>query len=130
MEEGKLKLTDPVGKYIPEFKNSKVAVETARCAVPMSDQAPTGRRPLLPGSGESRYHHHRPADAHFGARLGGIANADFQSLLNSRKPTETLADLFPAWARCHSISSPARNGDTAGWQGLTPWAALSKSFLG
>jgi len=26
MEEGKLKLTDPVSKYIPEFKNSKVAV--------------------------------------------------------------------------------------------------------
>src|SRR3954469_6025526 len=25
-EEGKLRLTDPVAKYIPEFKNSKVAV--------------------------------------------------------------------------------------------------------
>ena len=32
MEEGKLKLTDPVAKYIPEFKNSKVAMEA--CAAP------------------------------------------------------------------------------------------------
>ena len=63
MEEGKLKLTDPVAKYIPEFRNSKVALEAVRGAVPMSDGTPR-RRPLLRGSGESRYHHRRPADAH------------------------------------------------------------------
>src|ERR1035441_9166247 len=40
MEEGKLKLTDPVAKYIPEFKNSKVAVEAVRTPAPMSDQGP------------------------------------------------------------------------------------------
>ena len=40
MEEGKLKLTDPVAKYIPEFRNSKVALEAVRGAVPMSDGTP------------------------------------------------------------------------------------------
>jgi CubicO group peptidase (beta-lactamase class C family) len=29
MEEGKLRLTDPVSRFIPEFKDSKVAIETA-----------------------------------------------------------------------------------------------------
>ncbi len=45
MEEGKLKLTDPVGKYIPEFRNSKVAVETVRGR---RFRCPTSSRP---GSG-------------------------------------------------------------------------------
>src|SRR5271157_4917330 len=40
MEEGKLKLTDPVAKYIAEFKNSKVAVEAVHTSAPMSDQGP------------------------------------------------------------------------------------------
>src|SRR5829696_1894652 len=29
MEEGKLRLTDPVSRFIPEFKDTKVAIETA-----------------------------------------------------------------------------------------------------
>ena len=44
LEEGKLKLTDPVSKYIPEFKGAcKVAVEAVRAAAPMSDSAPWPR---------------------------------------------------------------------------------------
>ena len=38
--EGKLKLTDPVSKFIPEFKNSKVAVAMVRTEVPMADGGP------------------------------------------------------------------------------------------
>jgi Beta-lactamase len=34
--EGKLKLTDPVSKYIPEFKNPKVLVESASLPEPMA----------------------------------------------------------------------------------------------
>jgi CubicO group peptidase (beta-lactamase class C family) len=81
MEEGKLKLTDPVAKYIPEFKNSKVALETVRGAVPMSDQA----------SGNGDRYYLAPANHEItiidllthtsGLATGGIANADFQSLL-------------------------------------------------
>jgi CubicO group peptidase (beta-lactamase class C family) len=95
MEDGKLKLTDPVSKYIPEFKNSKVALELVRSAVPMSDQAPA--------NGERYYT--VPANHEItiidlithtsGLATGGITNADFQSLLKSRKPTDTLADFIP-----------------------------------
>jgi CubicO group peptidase (beta-lactamase class C family) len=38
MEEGKLKLTDPVAKYIPEFKSSKVAVEAVHTSAPQKLQ--------------------------------------------------------------------------------------------
>jgi len=37
LEEGKLKLTDPVSKFIPEFRDSKVAIEFKRPALPMAD---------------------------------------------------------------------------------------------
>ena len=95
MEEGKLKLTDPVAKYIPEFKNSKVAVEAVRTAPPMSDQGP--------GDGERYY----PVPANHdiaiidllthtsGLGSGGITGPDLQKLLQARTPTETLADFIP-----------------------------------
>jgi CubicO group peptidase (beta-lactamase class C family) len=95
MEEGKLKLTDPVAKYIPEFKDSKVAVETVRGTIPMSDQPPA--------AGE-RYHV-VPANHDItiidllthtsGLASGGITNAEVQKLLQSRKPTDTLAGFIP-----------------------------------
>ena len=94
MEDGKLKLTDPVAKYIPEFKNSKVALEAARGTVPMSDQTPAGER-----------YYAVPANHDItiidllthtsGLATGGITNADFQSILKARKPTDTLADFIP-----------------------------------
>ena len=94
MEEGKLKLTDPVAKYIPEFKNSKVALETVRGAVPMSDQGPAGDRYyLVPANHEITIIDLLTHTS--GLATGGIANADFQSLLKSRKPTDTLADFIP-----------------------------------
>lgn len=94
MEEGKLKLTDPVGKYIPEFKNSKVALESVRAAVPMSDQAPAGDRYyLVPANHDITIIDLLTHTS--GLATGGIANADFQSLLKSRKPTDTLADFIP-----------------------------------
>jgi CubicO group peptidase (beta-lactamase class C family) len=95
MEDGKLKLTDPVSKYIPEFKNSKVALELVRGAVPMSDQPPA--------SGERYYT--VPANHEItiidllthtsGLATGGVTNEDVQKLLKARKPTDTLADFIP-----------------------------------
>jgi CubicO group peptidase (beta-lactamase class C family) len=95
MEEGKLRLTDPVAKYIPEFKNSKVALETVRGAVPMSDQAPAGgdRYYLVPANRDITIIDLLTHTS--GLAAGGIANADFQSLLKSRKPTDNLADFIP-----------------------------------
>ena len=52
IEEGKVRLTDPVSKFIPEFKGLKVAVE--------KDGGGRTRR------GGARDHHPRPADPHLG----------------------------------------------------------------
>ena len=94
MEEGKLKLTDPVSQYIPEFKNAQVMVETERMAPPMTDRA------ALP---EKTYT--VPAERQItiidllthtsGLASGGIANAEFLKLFNARKPADTLADFIP-----------------------------------
>jgi CubicO group peptidase (beta-lactamase class C family) len=95
MEEGKLKLTDPVSKYIPEFKNSKVAVEAVRTAAPMSDQGP--------GGGERYYTVPANHDITIidllthtsGLGSGGITGPDLQKLLQARTTTETLGDFIP-----------------------------------
>ncbi len=95
MEEGKLKLTDPVSKYIPEFKNSKVAVEAVRTAAPMTDQGPA--------AGDKYYTVPANHDITIidllthtsGLGSGGVTSADFQKLLQARTPTETLADFIP-----------------------------------
>jgi CubicO group peptidase (beta-lactamase class C family) len=95
MEDGKLKLTDPVSKYIPEFKNSKVAMEWVRNAVPMSDQPPANgeRYYTVPANHEITIIDLLTHTS--GLATGGIANEDFQKLLKSRKPADTLADFIP-----------------------------------
>ena len=95
MEEGKLKLTDPVAKYIPEFKNSKVALEAVRGAVPMSDGTPAAGDPyyVVPANHEITIIDLLTHTS--GLATGGITNADFQALLKARKPTDTLADFIP-----------------------------------
>ena len=95
MEEGKLKLTDPVSKYIPEFKDSKVAVEAVRTAAPMTDQGP--------GTGDRYYTVPANHDITIidllthtsGLGSGGLTGPDVQKLLQARTPTETLADFIP-----------------------------------
>jgi CubicO group peptidase (beta-lactamase class C family) len=95
MEEGKLKLTDPVSKYIPEFKNSKVAVEFVRTAAPMTDGGP--------GAGERYYTVPANHDITIidllthtsGLGSGGITGPDLQKLQQARTPTEKLADFIP-----------------------------------
>ncbi|MCX6632767.1 MAG: serine hydrolase [Candidatus Solibacter sp.] len=94
MEEGKLKLTDPVARYIPEFKNSKVALETVRGAVPMSDQASAADRYYqVPASHDITIIDLLTHTS--GLATGGITNADVQGLLKARMPTDTLADFIP-----------------------------------
>lgn len=94
MEEGKLKLTDPVAKYIPEFRNSKVAIENVRVPIPMADGTPGAER-----------HYTVPANHDItiidllthtsGLASGGITNEEFRKLMQSRQPSGTLADFIP-----------------------------------
>lgn len=94
MEEGKLKLTDPISKYIPEFKNPRVTVDTARSPRPMTDGPPPAEKSYTV-----------PADREItiidllthtsGLASGGASNDEFVQRLQARKPTETLADFIP-----------------------------------
>jgi CubicO group peptidase (beta-lactamase class C family) len=95
LEEGKLKLTDPVSKYIPEFKNPRVLVESASLSEPMADSSPSANKTYLV-----------PADRDItildllthtsGLASGGISEEEFAKLRQeSRRPTKTLADFIP-----------------------------------
>jgi CubicO group peptidase (beta-lactamase class C family) len=122
MEEGKLKLTDPVAKYIPEFKNSKVALETARGAVPMSDQSPAGDRYyLVPPNHDITIIDLLTHTS--GLATGGITNPDFQTLLKSRKPADTLADFVP---RLGSLPLDFQPGTQWRYSGLAGFDTLGR----
>jgi CubicO group peptidase (beta-lactamase class C family) len=123
MEEGKLKLTDPVSKYIPEFRNSKVAVEAVRTAAPMSDQGP--------GSGDKYYTVPASRDIAIidllthtsGLASGGITGPDVQKLLQARTPTETLADFIP---RLGTLALDFQPGTEWRYSGLAGFDTLGR----
>lgn len=81
MEEGKLLLTDPVSKYIPEFKAMKVAAEGG--AIVAADREITIHDLLTHTSG---------------LVSGGPSTAEVRKLLAERKETDTLADFVPRLA--------------------------------
>jgi CubicO group peptidase (beta-lactamase class C family) len=93
MEEGKLSLTDPVSKFIPEFKSPRVMV------------ANVPAQPATPSAGLVDRSYTMPADREItildllthtsGLASGGPASREFAELMKSRKPTDTLADFIP-----------------------------------
>jgi CubicO group peptidase (beta-lactamase class C family) len=123
MEEGKLKLTDPVARYIPEFKNSKVAIEAVRTAQPMTDQGP--------GTGERYYTVPASRDITIidllthtsGLASGGITGPDFQKLMQARTPEETLADFIP---RLGSLALDFQPGTQWRYSGLAGFDTLGR----
>src|SRR5205085_5100602 len=92
IEEGKVRLSDPVSRYIPEFKELKVAVPQ-----PAQGQAAAGARGAAP-----RFYT-VPAEREItikdllthtsGLVSGTISTAEAGK--NPRKPNETLADYIP-----------------------------------
>ena len=93
MEEGKLRLTDPVWKFIPEFRNARVAVEDERQARPMADISPVRKTVMVPAEREIEIIDLLTHTS--GLATGGIANGEFTNLMKERKPTDTLADFIP-----------------------------------
>jgi len=96
MEEGKLRLTDPVSRFIPEFKNMKVAV---------IEERPAGAPPLPRGTPPDFYT--VPASRELtiqdllthvnGLNTGGAAsNAEVKKI--ELKAGESLADYIPRLA--------------------------------
>lgn len=122
MEEGKLKLTDPVWKYIPEFKDAKVAVEHTRAAAPLSDDP----------AGKPQYHA-VPADREItiidllthtsGLGSGGAGNAEYLKVQQARKPTDTLADFIP---RLGPLALDFQPGSQWRYSGLAAFDTLGR----
>jgi CubicO group peptidase (beta-lactamase class C family) len=91
IEEGKVRLSDPVSRFIPEFKELKVAV---------AQPAPAGARGATPAA--PRFYV-VPAEREItirdllthtsGLGSGTISNAEATKL--ARKPTDTLSDYIP-----------------------------------
>ena len=93
MEEGKLRITDPVSKYIPSFKDSKVAVEQPRQGPPPADGPATPQFSTVPVAREVTI---RDLLTHVsGIGSGPMSSADMRRSGTVRKPTDTLADYVP-----------------------------------
>ncbi len=103
IEEGRVRLNDPVSRYIPEFKNLKVAVAQAtpggRGGAPPPPPAAAGGRGAAPNF------YTVPADREVtvkdllthlsGLASGTMSNSSIQNPAISRKPTDKLADYIP-----------------------------------
>ncbi len=95
MEEGKLKITDPVSKYIPSFKELRVAVaEPKRAGANAAEDEPTPVKYYrVPAEREVTI---RDLLTHVsGLASGTMSNDSIRVPEIQRKPTDTLADYIP-----------------------------------
>ena len=95
MEEGKLRITDPVSKYIPSFKDLKVAVEEPR----QGAQNPSGtpKYYAVPAVREITI---RDLLTHVsGLGSGPMSSASIGDAEIARKPTDGLSDYVPRLGR-------------------------------
>ena len=95
LDEGKLKLTDPVSKFIPEFKNPKVAMTTVESEVPMADRPPVTEPQLytVPAHREITIIDLLTHTSGLGS--GGVSGPEFQKVQQTLKAPDTLADFIP-----------------------------------
>lgn len=96
MEEGKLRLNDPISRFIPEFRNPKVAV--LKSTTPPPPAAP-GQPPPAPDIytiPASRIITVRDLLTHTsGLGSGGPSAGEMAKVAQTRTPTDTLADYIP-----------------------------------
>jgi CubicO group peptidase (beta-lactamase class C family) len=101
IEEGKVHLTDPVSRYIPEFKNMKVAV--AQTAGEGRGGSPMGAAPAPGGRAGVPQFYTIPAEreitirdllTHVSGLASGAISSDETRKLN-RRPEENLASYIP-----------------------------------
>jgi CubicO group peptidase (beta-lactamase class C family) len=106
IEEGKVRLNDPVSRYIPEFKNLKVAIAQP---APAGRGAPQAAAPAPAAGGRGAApapnFYTVPADREItvkdllthvsGLASGPMSNSTAQAPGVARKPTDKLADYIP-----------------------------------
>jgi CubicO group peptidase (beta-lactamase class C family) len=96
MEEGKLRLSDPVSRFVPEFK-------TLKYAVPLDQTASAGRGAGSGAPSEETPFYTAPTNREITIRdllthtsglvSGGVSATEAAKI--TRKPTDTLADYLP-----------------------------------
>jgi CubicO group peptidase (beta-lactamase class C family) len=94
MEEGKLRITDPVSKYIPSFKDLKVAVAQPRQGQPAADE-PAGPPKFYTVPAEREVTIRDLLTHVSGLVSGNLSTATIRLPEIARKPTDTLADYVP-----------------------------------
>jgi CubicO group peptidase (beta-lactamase class C family) len=96
MEEGKLRITDPVSKYIPGFKDLKVAVAQPRVGPPPgAGDEPAGPPKFYTVPAEREITIRDLLTHTSGLASGPMSNSDIRRPEIARKPTDTLADYVP-----------------------------------
>jgi len=96
MEEGKLRITDPVSKYIPSFKDLKVAVALPRQGPPPgAGDEPAGPPKFYTVPAEREITIRDLLTHTSGLASGPMSTSDIRRPEIARKPTETLADYIP-----------------------------------
>ena len=106
MEEGKVRLTDPVSRFIPEFKDMKVAVTKAGESEP---ELVTAKRAITI---QDLLTHTS------GLGSGGPGSKDMGKLMRERKPTDTLADFIPRLAKLPLDFQPGTQWRYSGLAGM------------
>lgn len=92
LEEGKIRLNDPVSKFIPEFKGLKVAVMQER---PAGGPASPGTPPLFYTVPAAREITIQDLLTHVSGLASGGAASGAEVAKVARKPGEKLADYLP-----------------------------------
>jgi CubicO group peptidase (beta-lactamase class C family) len=99
-EEGKIRLTDLVSRFIPEFRGMKVAVMQER---------PAGSFYTVPANREITIQN---LLSHVSGLVSGGAASTAEEAKLDWKPSTTLADTSRGWALRRSTFSRARGGVT------------------
>jgi CubicO group peptidase (beta-lactamase class C family) len=92
LEEGKVRLTDPVSKFIPEYRGLKVAVMQERSGPPATAGSPAPQFYTVPASREITI---RDLLSHVSGLVSGGPASTAEAAKVARKPGETLADYLP-----------------------------------
>ena len=95
LEEGKLRLTDPVSKFIPELRGLKVAVMEELPGPPGRAPSPNPQFYTIPSSREITI---RDLLTHTSGLVSGGPASTFENQKVARKPGEKLADYIPRLA--------------------------------
>ena len=130
LEEGKVRLNDPVSKFIPEFKDSKVAIEKAQppgAATAGVGRGQTARVPEIYTVPANREITIRDLMTHTSGLESGGAGTREGNRIAPRDTSSTLAAYIPKLGACRSTFSRAPSGVTARLPASKPSAASSRS---